>query len=470
MGVSGMDELRDLADRAVRYAGSKAAYCDARAEESVSRTITIEDSQTEHIKERRDAGIGIRIAGAYTWGFGSISSPGSFAQVKETVDAALEASARESKNKIRLQKTNTAESETDMPVLQEPGTEAVMELGQECSKIISDTPRIKKSAVSIRHTVMSRYFASSEGSKIMQNYTDVTMDMAATSHESGLTESVNATEGGRGGMEVLHNARQKAAEISARASQLLDARPARMQKGTVVMDPDFVALLTHEIFGHPSEADRVLGREMAWAGGAWWKGMIGERIASEALSVYDDPTMPGSLGHYHYDEEGVGSKRTCLVRDGVLHGHMQSRETAAVFDVPPTGNMRAAGYGFMPLVRMACTCIGRGDRRPGEMIREVRDGYLISGMKVPSIDMRRHNWSISCQYAHRIKDGEIGELLRDVIVSGTAPEFFGSVDACGNDFATRPITNCGKGDPMQSLMMGNGGPSIRGVATVRSIR
>ena len=356
-----------------------------------------------------------------------------------------------------------------MPVLKAPEIESVMELGQDCSKIISDTPRIRKSAVSVLHMVMSRYFASSEGAKIMQNYTDLTMEMAATSHESGLTQSVNTTEGGRGGMEVLDNARQKAAEISARASELLDARPAQMQKGTVVMDPDFVALLTHEIFGHPSEADRVLGKEMAWAGGAWWKGMIGEEIASEALSVYDDPTIPGSLGCYNYDEEGVGTKKTCLVRDGVLYGHMQSRETAAVFGVEPTGNMRATGYEFMPLVRMACTCIDRGDYTPEEMVREVSDGYLISGMKVPSIDMRRHNWSISCQYAHRIKDGKIGEMLRDIIVSGTAPEFFKSVDACGNDFATRPITNCGKGDPMQSLMMGNGGPSIRGVATVRSI-
>jgi len=60
-------------------------------------------------------------------------------------------------------------------------------------------------------------------------------------------------------------------------------------------------------------------------------------------------------------------------------------------------------------------------------------------------------------------------LVRDVIVMGEAPEFFQSIDACGKDFTVRPITNCGKGDPMQSMMMGNGGPSIRGVATVKSV-
>ena len=118
---------------------------------------------------------------------------------------------------------------------------------------------------------------------------------------------------------------------------------------------------------------------------------------------------------------------------------------------------------------MACTCIAGGDWNPEDMIKDVKDGYLISNMKIPSIDMKRYNWSISCQYAQKIENGEITDLLRDVIVMGIAPEFFSSIDACGNDFTVRPITNCGKGDPMQSMIMGNGGPSIRGQATVKSV-
>jgi TldD protein len=123
----------------------------------------------------------------------------------------------------------------------------------------------------------------------------------------------------------------------------------------------------------------------------------------------------------------------------------------------------------MPLIRMACTCIEKGNWDPQEMIKDVKNGYLISNMKIPSIDMRRYNWSISCQYANKIEDGQVTDLLRDVIVVGTAPEFFNSIDACGKDFTVRPITNCGKGDPMQQMMMGNGGPSIRGIATVKSV-
>ena len=148
---------------------------------------------------------------------------------------------------------------------------------------------------------------------------------------------------------------------------------------------------------------------------------------------------------------------------------MQSRETAKIFDSKPTSNMRATSYRFMPLIRMACTCIEGGDWPPEEILSDTKDGYYVSNMKIPSIDMKRYNWSISCQYAQKIENGELTDLARDVIVMGTAPEFFKSIDACGNDFTVRPITNCGKGDPMQSMIMGNGGPTVRGTATIKSV-
>ena len=348
----------------------------------------------------------------------------------------------------------------------------LIKIGLECDKNILNTQKIIKSIINPWYTVNSKYFVSSEGSEILQNYTDTVVDMIATSHEAGLTQSVNTTEGGRGGLEQITNNEkifQSAKEIASKASQLIDAKPIKEEKATVVMNPDFVSLLTHEILGHPSEADRVLGKEMAWAGGAWWKGKIGEKIGSKNLNVFDDPTVKESLGWYYFDDEGVETKKTTLVEDGVLKNHMQNRETAQIFNSNPTGNMRATNYRFMPLIRMACTCIGKGDWNVDEMIKEVKHGYLISNMKIPSIDMKRYNWSISCQYAQKIENGEITDLLRDVIVMGTAPEFFESIDACGNDFTVRPITNCGKGDPMQSMIMGNGGPTIRGTATIKSV-
>jgi TldD protein len=160
-----------------------------------------------------------------------------------------------------------------------------------------------------------------------------------------------------------------------------------------------------------------------------------------------------------------------IVKDGILVNHMHSRSTALKFNTEPNASMRATGYEYMPLIRMACTYIKPLDWSLEEMVKDVKHGYLVCGQKVPSIDMYRYNWSISCQYAYRIEDGEVkeGEMLRDVIVMGNAPEFFASIDACSKHYEIRPILNCGKGDPMQTLRMGNGGPYVRGVAVVKSV-
>ena len=466
--------LEDFADKAVKFAmDSGIQYCDARAEQQETKSILIENNEVEYVKTNKDEGIGIRLIKDGVWGFCSITNPQSFDQIKEMLNNTIKNSLHNpntKKNEIKLCGKSDTKIKIDFPVLKKPELDEMINIGLECSKSILDEPRIIKSTINPWYTINSKYFTNSEGSQITQNFTDVIVEMIATAHESGLTQSVNITEGGRGGLEQITNKiYQSAKEISTKASQLIEAKPAKEEKTRVVMNPDFVALLTHEILGHPSEADRVLGKEMAWAGGAWWKGKIGEKIGSDELNVYDDPTIKESLGWYYFDDEGVETKKTTLIEKGVLKNHMQNRETSQMFDSQSTGNMRATNYRFMPLIRMACTCIGKGEWGTDEMIKEIKNGYFISNMKIPSIDMKRHNWSISCQYAQKIENGEVTDLVRDVIVMGEAPEFFQSIDACGEDFTVRPITNCGKGDPMQSMMMGNGGPSIRGVATVKSV-
>ena len=468
--------LQDFADKAVKFASdSGVQYCDARAEQQEKKSILVENDQVEYIKNSDDSGIGIRLVKDGAWSFCSINNPKSFDQIKVAINDAIKNSTYNSENKkneISLYPNSSKKNKIDFPVLKIPDIEELLNIGVECGKIILNESRIIKSIINPWYTVNSKYFKNSEGSEITQNFTDVVVEMIATAHESGLTQSVNITEGGRGGLEQIldkNKIQDSAKEIASKASQLIDAKPAKEEKATVVMNPDFVSLLTHEILGHPSEADRVLGKEMAWAGGAWWKGKIGEKIGSDELNVFDDPTIKESLGWYYFDDEGVETKKTTLIEKGVLKNHMQNRETSQMFDSQSTGNMRATNYRFMPLIRMACTCIGKGEWSTDEMIKEIKNGYFISNMKIPSIDMKRHNWSISCQYAQKIENGEITDLVRDVIVMGEAPEFFQSIDACGKDFTVRPITNCGKGDPMQSMMMGNGGPSIRGVATVKSV-
>lgn len=461
--------MQDFANEIINYAEIMGVqYCDVRAEQYTKNTAHVENSNVEYIRTTHDKGMGIRILYDGVWGFCSTSDPKSFRDIQMQVENAIKYAKYQNKKETKLSFIPQSKARQKFSVYKKPEIHEMIEIAKDCDSIIRERENVVKSSIIPTCIENSKYFVNSEGSSILQEFTDCIIQMTATARDSN-TQSVNVTEGGRGGIEKISNAYESAKNIAEKSSQLLHAKSVSEEKTTLIMNPDFVALLVHEILGHPSEADRVLGREMAWAGGAWWSDKLGEKIGSAHLNVFDDPTID-SLGRYNFDDEGVKTKRTTLVKDGILENHMQNRETAQMFDSESTGNMRASHYSFMPLIRMACTCIEGGDYNPEEMIKEVNDGYLISNMKVPSIDMMRYNWSISCQYAHKIRNGKIAELCKDVIVTGTSPEFFKSIDACGNDFAIRPITNCGKGDPMQIMSMGNGGPSIRGVATVKSVK
>lgn len=469
----------DLALKAIDHARSLgASYADARLEVRADKELLLENGSIEHVLATQNSGIGIRVLVDGAWGFYALSNPTSINDSKIAAEQAFKlakSSSMHVKSKIILADTKAFVDKAVYSWKRDPrdAMEELVQIAKECDKIIRGTSnRINKSSVAVGYTHIEKWFVNSDGAKILQEYIDTIANLSATAHESDLTQNVSGTEGGRGGIEMLteHADVHKAAEdIAQKSAQLIDAKPVKEKKAQVVMNPDFVALLTHEILGHPSEADRVLGYEMAWAGGAWWAGKLGQKVGSDALTVYDNPTVERSLGHYKYDDEGVRSKEKLLIKNGMLHDHMHSRETAAKFNVEPNSGMRATGYEFMPLIRMACTYIGAGDWNYEEMIKEVKDGYLVCNMKVPSIDMMRYNWSISCQYAYEIKNGEVKDLLRDIIVMGIAPEFFNSIDACSKQFEIRPILNCGKGDPMQTMRMGNGGPYVRGVATVKSV-
>ncbi len=197
--------------------------------------------------------------------------------------------------------------------------------------------------------------------------------------------------------------------------------------------------------------------------------MAGRRLFSPHITVASDATLGGGhAGSYPFDDEGVPGKRVVHVEEGVLKGFLHSRETAAVTGAEASGAMRATGYGFAPLIRMTNTFLEPGDWEADEVIRDTRSGVYLVGNKVPSVDALRYHFQISAWEAYEIRNGELGRPLRGAILRANTRDFFRSVDAAGRDFRMTPIIYpaCGKGDPMQSMVVGNGGPTIRGEGMV----
>jgi len=243
------------------------------------------------------------------------------------------------------------------------------------------------------------------------------------------------------------------------------ALPTSAGEEVVVTDPHYNTLLSHEIVGHPVELDRALKMETAYAGRSWLLGglddnQIGRRIASPLVSAYSDPALPG-YGHYVYDHEGTPARRVTHIDRGIFRGFMNSRQTAAVFGGAPNGHFKAVDASLVPLIRMSNTVFGVGERDARDIVKEIDRGWYLAGHRIPSIAESRENFRISARKVYEIRNGELGRLYRDGGIMADSRDFLLHVDAVGSDFRLYPISNCGKGQPMQSKKLGNGGPTMR---------
>lgn len=233
----------------------------------------------------------------------------------------------------------------------------------------------------------------------------------------------------------------------------------------VVTSPDYNYLKVHEIVGHPTELDRALKQETAYAGRSWLikdmnNNMLGKQIASPLVSAYSDPSLPG-YGYYKYDHEGTLAKKVMLIDKGILKGFMNSRQTAAIFNVEPNGSAKAIGADYVPIVRMSNTVFAAGDKNPDDIIKEVDHGYYVSRARTPSIAESRENFRITAAKVYEIKNGKLGQLYKNGGIMADTKDYLMKVDAVGNDFRLFAVPNCGKGQPMQTKRLGNGGPTMR---------
>ena len=350
-----------------------------------------------------------------------------------------------------------------------------------CRAAGSRARNILFTAASTSTFLLRELFISSEGANIDQSFAQTEgFIFVICDGEHGAYELYDST-GHQRGWEVLTNGYHNGPidlpdfitfcrNLGRDASDVAAAPPLRPpdREVPVVTDPHFNTLLVHEVVGHPSELDRALKYETAYAGRSWFlnnlhDNQLGQQIASPLVSAYSDPLMEG-YGSFRYDHEGTPGRRANIIRDGVLEEFLNNRQTAAILGVAPNGSARATEAHLAPLIRMTNTVFAPGERAPRDIISEVDSGYYVVGHRTPSIAESRENFRITAVKVYEIERGQVGRLYRDGGITADTRNYFQSIDAVGNDLQVNPIPNCGKGQPMQAKRMSNGGPTMRGIA------
>ena len=220
-----------------------------------------------------------------------------------------------------------------------------------------------------------------------------------------------------------------------------------------VMHPELAGILAHEAVGHTVEADIVLGGSVAAFN-------IGKQVASELVNMTDFAHT--ALGRQcplpvYVDDEGVIAEDAILIENGMLRNFMHSRETARHFGVTPQGNARGFTFSDEPLIRMRNTAILPGKSKLDDMIASIDDGYYLVKTGNGQADTTGE-FMFSVDLGYEIKNGKLGNAIRETTISGVAFEMLKTVDMVSDDMYWTCAGFCGKKQPMT---VGMGGPAIR---------
>jgi TldD protein len=477
-----MDNIQDLADYVLTYGQKKrVSYIEARAISGEDKSIGSRNGEIFTAGSSSNSGIGVRVLIDGGMGFAAFSRLDKKV-LKETIDLAI-SMAQKSFRKVPLSIGEPVVSEAKWKIpyktsFADVDFDTFLTLNKEYSEAINRASekvgdiKIPNSNFFIQSKTYEKYFVTSEGTKLNSHHEEITgYSFINTQSLDGLEQRFMNIMG-TGGWEFFKESKifdeieKDTIQIafSTQAKQMKFDKPIDMVVGTEV-----AGIISHENVGHPSEGDRIMGREAAQAGESFWKTLkIGAKVGSEHVSVSDDPTITGSPGFYKYDDEGVPAKKRELMLEGKLNEALLNRDYGARFGLSSNAAARADGYNREPIIRMASTYIEPGDFTLEELVEDVKEGIYMKSFTEWNIDDVRYQSKYVGQECYYIKNGEIQENIRikRPVLELTSVGLFSAIDGCSKEVAFKHTGTCGKGDPMQVAPVYLCGPELR----MRNIR
>jgi TldD protein len=470
-----------LALDAAQLAG--AVYADARGVETARQSIGVRTGRLEGIESSDSLGVGIRVIAEGAWGFAATSdlSPDGVRGCAAEAVALARASRRAPGAAVELSALDAYTDTWAGPCEIDPfavSLEDKLALLFSADEMLRAEPGVTLSTASLDFLRVRKVFGSTVGSVIEQSYTESQGGIAAVAVSGGevLPRSYPNSHGGQavqGGWESILalDLLAHAPRVAEQAAALPSAAECPSGDTTLIIDGSQLALQVHESIGHPTELDRVLGDEAAFAGTSFLglDDLGALKYGSEHVTVTSDATVAGSLGSFGYDDEGVPAQRDFIVRNGLLTGFQSSRESALRIGRASNGCMRADGWNRMPLVRMTTVSLEPGTWDFDALIADTESGIYMETNNSWSIDDKRLNFQFACEIGWEIQGGKLGRMVKNPNYTGITPGFWGACDAvCSADhWQVWGIPNCGKGEPMQVAHVAHGAAParFRGVRT-----
>jgi TldD protein len=245
-----------------------------------------------------------------------------------------------------------------------------------------------------------------------------------------------------------------AQEAARQAILQLTAKEAPAGEMEVVLGPGWPGVLIHEAVGHGLEADFNRKKQSAFAG------LMGQRVATDKVTVVDNGTIANRRGSLNVDDEGIPTQNTVLIEKGILRAYMSDKLSAKVMGLPSTGSGRRESYASVPMPRMTNTYMLAGEDDPADILRSVKHGLYASNFSGGSVDITNGKFVFAASEAYLIEDGKVTAPVKGAMLIGNGPEALQYVSMVGHDLALdEGIGTCGKRG--QGVPVGVGMPTVK---------
>jgi len=447
--------VRDRLDGALR--ASRADYTEIRVERTWASAVSFRGRRLETATASEDVGGCVRVlTRGRGWGVAAFTSLDQLPAMVERAQELSRAIVLDEPIQLADVPHTTAEALLDLD-----GDVRGVSLAEKTrlieaynAEMLAVGGEITDTIANYHDEVTEYWYVNSEGTSLHELRPEVTLSGAALARKNGTIEKGLESIGLRKGWKSVHGFAEGFRKAAERASQLLSAPTVRGGKYPVVLDPEMAGVFIHEAFGHLSEADFVYenpqAREMM---------TLGRRFGRKVLNVGDNGSVPGLRGTMPFDDEGVPTQDSVLIKEGVLVGRLHSRETAARMREKPTGNARALSFRHPPIVRMTNTYIGNGQGSFEDLIKDVKLGvYECSAFGGQTM---LESFSFTAAYGRMIRDGQVAELVKDVVLAGNLFETLDRIERIAGDFRWNQIGGgCGKAGQAY-LAVTEGAPHVR---------
>lgn len=437
--------------------GKGADYADIFFEHTFSNSISLRDGEVNRAASNIDFGVGIRVVSGDQTGYAYVENTEITELLKAAKTAAGIASIRSKgitpieikekhfRNHYKIERPWLHFSVADKKSFVQKLNDRIFELDA----------RVIKASVSLNDSTSYILFFNSEGILTWDYRPMSLMSGSCTMEQGGKIENGYASRAYRKGFEYLNNdlIETLAKEAVAQTSLMFEAIKPKGGEMPVVMGAGSSGILLHEAIGHTFEAD--FNRKNI----SIFSDQLGKKICSPDINVVDDGTIDNARGTINFDDEGVETQKTYIVKDGVLESYLHDRISAKHYNVSPTGNGRRQSFRYAPLPRMRVTYMENGSIPEADIIASVKQGVYVDNFTNGQVQIGAGDFTFFVKTGYLIENGKLTQPIKDINIIGNGAKVLTDITMVGNNLKIDEGTwTCGKDG--QSVPVGQGLPSV----------